>query len=1132
MKKLLENIEAGPLFFKFDLKMKLTTIFLLVTLLNVYANGFSQKNKVTLKMDNVTVLQVINEIEASTAYRFVYKIKDVGVSNKISIQVTKERIEKVLDILFLDSPVQYKILNEQIVLKKSDPSRNGNQLNHKAATQKKVSGIVRDSYGTPLVGVTVLIKDANVGTSTDFDGFYQLNLPDRNSTLTFSYVGFFTETVAVNGQSEINVTLKENTEELQEVVVQAYRNTTSVKNASAISTISSETVENKPNISVLNSLQAQVPGLSVSSGNGQPGFAPSISIRGIGSINGDTRPLFVIDGTPVDSFDFRGINPNDIDNISILKDAAASGAYGNRGANGVILITTKKGKYESGLEITYTESYGRSTQQENNYGLMNSLDLLNLQKELGIGRGSQLSDEEIRILANQNNTDWTDFIFREGESRDRQLSLSFGGKNSRMYTSFSHSKQEGIVRNTGLERYTIRTNISGKTQNNKFNYGVDLTGGFTEQDVTTDLGSGLVFFNPIVGAIWGQPFLNPFRPDGTVNDDSFDSFQPLSASPYVILNNFRFNPNKNEQVKSVINTNASYEIINNLRINGRFGIDYLQNNTLRVIHPESTNRLFYPVNGEFQGRQIERFFRDFSYNANASINYKNTFGLHSIDASAFVENYKLYRKSFGFVQLGLDRRTFAPGDGDSFVAGDREENGEFIYIPSTESDKGEGGLLSYFAIVDYDYNNKYGVSATVRRDGSFRFSKQNRWGTFYSISARWNIDQEDFIGSDSFINRLKLRASYGSTGSERIGGSNFLSLPNVSRTLYTTGTGYNNTTGLFIATRRDNNDRTIANLGNSDITWETTDQANIGIDYGFFQNRLRGSLDVYNKITSDLFIDDPVSAINGAFNINSNQGKLRNRGAEFYTEYDIVANKNLTVTFKGNIAYNENEVLELSGGPIDNGQTIIAEGHPISAFYLVPYVGVNPANGNALYRTKDGEITEVFNADDRVIIDSSIPKVQGGFGANIDYKGIFLQSNFSFVGGVERYNDQQRFFQTNPREALNFNVSANYNRAWTPENRITDVEGLFSTRNNSGSDKFLHDASYIRLRYIGLGYNFTEALLERLPIKALRVYLQAENLLTWSKWQGLDVEANNTRRFDFSNYPTPRIFKFGMEVKF
>lgn len=671
-----------------------------------------------------------------------------------------------------------------------------------------------------------------------------------------------------------------------------------------------------------------------------------------------------------------------------------------------------------------------------------------------------------------------------------------------------------------MERYTVRSNITGRSKSNKFNFGLDFTAAFVKSDFTTNLGSGFVFFNPIVGALWGQPYLNPFRPDGTVNDDSFDQFQPLSASPFVILNNFRFNPNVERQVKSVASAYASYEIAKGLRLNGRVGIDYQQEDELRVISPESTNSLFFPNGGEIQGRQIEQFRRDFALNANGSLNYKNIFGDHTIDASIFAETYRLYRKSFGFTQIGLDPRTFFPGDGDSFVAGDRQENGEFLFIPNVGSNLGEGGLFSYFGIVDYDYDNRFGFTGTLRRDASFRFSTTNRWGTFYSLSGRWNLDEENFLESSSFINRLKLRASYGTTGSERVGGGDFLNAASASRTLFGTGVGYNNTTGLFVNV-----------LGNDDLKWETTTQTNIGVDYGFFNNRLRGSIDVYNKETEDLFLQNPISAANGQFQISSNQGRLRNRGVEFAVQYDVVSNNNLLVSLFGNGSYNENEILELVGGDIDNGATINAVGHPIGSYFLVPYVGVNPANGNALYRTLEGELTEEFNANDRVIMESPLPKVQGGFGANINYKGFFLNTNFSFVAGSKRYNDQQRFFSTNPFEAVNFNVSDSYNRAWTPENRITDVEGLFSLRNNFGSDKFLHDAAYLRLRYVSVGYDFPNVILEKLPIKAFRVYVQGENLLTWSTWQGLDVEANIGRSFDFSNYPTPRIYTAGIDVK-
>lgn len=1120
MKKLTEKFRDTPFFFKFDLKMKLTAILSLAFLLNIHANSFSQKDKVTLNVKDATVLEVIDEIESSTDFRFIYKIKEVQTDRKVSASVEKAHIEKVLTLIFPDSSIEYRILDKQIILRRQI-SANITPPPADDTFQKQLTGVVKDENGVAIFGVNVLAKGTTIGTATDFDGRYAITLPSDANTLVFSYVGYFTQEISVNDKDTIDVVLKPSSQELYEVVVQAYRNTTTKKNSAAISKVSSEVIENKPNASAINSLQARVAGLNISTGNGQPGASSSVIIRGVGSINGQVQPLYIIDGTPVNSDDFRAINPNDIESVSVLKDAAAAGAYGNRGANGVVVITTKKGTYKAGLDVSYSESYGRTYQQDNNYGLMNSRDLLNLQKNLGIGVGSNLTDAEISVLANQNNTNWTDFIFQKGATQNRQVGISYGGENATIYTSFGHTKQEGIVRNTGLERYSFRSNITAKSKDDRFKFGLDFTAAYVRSDFTTNLGSGFVFFNPLVGALWGQPFLNPYRPDGTVNDDSFDEFQPLSASPYVILNNFRYNPNVERTVKSVASANASYEIANGLTIGSRVGIDYFQSNTLRVIHPESTNRLFNPVDGELQGRQIEDFLGEFSINANGSLNYTNTFGKHTIDASIFAESYRLYRKSLGFTQIGLESKTFSPGDGDAFVDGNREENGNFLYIPSVRSNLGEGGLFSYFTIIDYDFDNRFGLTGTLRRDASFRFSSTNRWGTFYSLSGRWNLDEEGFMNSASNVSELKLRASYGVTGSERVGGDDFLSAASASRTLFATGTGYNNSVGLFIGS-----------LGNDDLKWETVTQTNIGLDYGFFNNRIRGSIDVYNKRTDDLFLANPISAVNGQYSINSNQGSLQNRGVEFSTNYNIITGPDLSISLFGNVSYNENEVLELVGGDIDNGATIVAEGHPLGSYYLVPYVGVNPNNGNALYRTKEGGITEEFNANDRVIMDGILPKVQGGFGANIAYKGFYLDSNFSFVTGVKRYNDQQRFFQSNPFEALNFNVSQNYNRAWTPENRITDVEGLFSRQNNFGSDKFLHDSSYLRLRYVAVGYNFSEEILDKLPfIKSLRVYVQGENLLTWSKWEGLDVEANIQRNFDFSDYPTPRIFTAGIDVK-
>ncbi|WP_052503475.1 SusC/RagA family TonB-linked outer membrane protein [Lacinutrix sp. Hel_I_90] len=990
------------------------------------------------------------------------------------------------------------------------------------SVQRQVSGKVTDTNGMPLVGVAVLIKGTDMGVTTGFDGGFEIEATSDN-VLVFSYMGYVTIERTVFDRQNIVVELEERLEQLEEVVVQAYRNTTTSKNTSAIATVSSSEIENKPNILVLNALQAKVSGLNVSSGSGQPGASPSVIIRGVGSLSGNLRPLFVIDGVPVDSFSFSGINPNDVESVTVLKDAASAAAYGNRGANGVIIITTKNGKYETGLQVDYSTSFGKSFKQKNNFNLMNSRDLLNFQKRLNIGTGSELTAAEIDILANQNNTDWTDFIFQEGETANHQIGITTGGENHKSYVSLGYSKQEGIIRGTGLERYTFRANLSGKNENDKFSYAIHASTALSESDTATDIGSGSVFSNPIVGAIFGQPYLNPYRLDGSINDDSIDSdaAYPFSLSPYVILNSIRYkNGVFNKNLKTVINANISYKLLKDLTFNANIGADYNQTESLDVVHPESSNSRFYIGGADIQGKQGESFARDLGVNTNLSLVYNKRFGKHELETSVFFENYNFSRKSFGFTQFGLNAINFSPGDGNSFVNGDREENGIYPYIPLVNSGKNKSGLYSYFALVEYDFDNRFGIFANLRRDASFRFVGDNKWGTFYSVSARWNIGRETFIGPESIISDLKLRASYGSSGNERIGGSDILGQADVTRTLYDTGNGYNNTVSY-----------NFLSLGSPDTKWETIKQTNIGIDYGLFNNRFRGALDVYSKNTEDLFTASNISAANGQYAINTNGGELRNRGVEFNTEYDVISGKKVTLTLRGNVSYNENEILSLESGDQDFGATINAVGHPVGAHYLVPYVGVNPANGNALYRDKEGNITEEFNSSDRVINDDALPKIQGGFGFDLGYKGFFLQSNFSFVGNYKRYNDQQRFFQQSPLQAQNFNVSANYNQAWTPENAITTVEGLNSKQNNFGSDKFLHDASYVRLRYLSIGYNLPEKYLKEVRLKGLRLYLQGENLITWSKWQALDVESNIGRRFDFANYPTPRIITFGLDVK-
>ncbi|WOI21711.1 SusC/RagA family TonB-linked outer membrane protein [Nonlabens ulvanivorans] len=985
------------------------------------------------------------------------------------------------------------------------------------AIAQTVTGKVTDASGEAVLGATVLVKGSSNATTTDFDGNYSINAKSTD-ILVISFAGYTPAEFLVGTQSVLNVILEES---LEVVVIEGYRTVSKKTSNVAANTITSEQIENRPNASFIQRIQGQIPGLNIQTATGQPGGNSLVQLRGPSSINGNTEPLFIIDGVPVDEDNFRSLNPNDIDTFTTLKDAAATAVFGNRGANGVIVITTKSGSYNSPLEISYSSSVGFSQILDNDYNLYNSQDYLRLEQRRGTGLGNTLTDAEINAF--NVNTDWSDTFYRTGVVNNQNLSFRQGGKNLSSFTSLSYTEQEGTLVASKLQRFTLRSNISGKSDNGKFRYNTRFTTGYSQNETPGSLGSGSVFFNYAFGAFNALPYLDPadYDPAALTGINAFN----IQASPFVLMDNIRFAGSKVDEVKIVGGADFSYDIAKNLTANYAVGLDYTQTNSVSYEDPRAAlSRVRATLDARtVDGNQSEAFSRDARFNSRANLNYVNNFGEnkeHTVTAAAYVEYVKAHLKSFNYRAEGLDPRTFSPGDGSSYIGDNANDD---FFVPTVGSGKNEVGLFSYFAQADYDYNKKYGVSATLRRDSSSRFTDENKWGTFWSAAVRWNLDQEDFL-AESDINTLKLRASYGSIGNDRITGGYYGSLSN-TRTLFATGQGYS-----------DNQTFVLGSLGDTSLRWETIKTANIGIEYGVWGSRLRGTLDFYIKRTEDLFINRNVSAITSTFANPANLGDLENKGVELSATYDVIKAKkqgDFNATVFANVAYNVNEITSLSvpDGIIDNGNTAIAEGQSLNEYFVIPYVGVNPANGNALFRDINGDITENPTDDDRRYTGTdATPDAQGGFGFSLSYKNFFFENQWSFATGIDRFDFDLAGY-LDPQDVGITQLSSDLERAWTPTNRITDVPSLDATNLNvPNNDRFLQEADFLRLRFVQLGYSLPKIATDAIGMNSARVYVSAENLLTFSKWRGNDPERpDGATQYDF---PTPKIFNLGLDISF
>jgi TonB-linked SusC/RagA family outer membrane protein len=1009
-------------------------------------------------------------------------------------------------------------------------------FNFSFAQEKSVSGVVSDDKGLPIPGVNVIVRGTQNGVQTDFDGKYTITV-NTGDVLEFSFLGFKNQTVTVGAQSSYNVSLEIAATEIDAAVIDVYRSTTVRKSPAAISTLSIEAIEDRANASVLQNLQGQVAGLNIATGSGQPGADSTIILRGVGTINGNVEPLFVVDGVPVDEDGFRTVNQNDIATVRVLKDAAATSIYGNRGANGVVVITTKRGSFDQPLEFRYSSQFGFSELQPLNIDLMNSRERLQYERMYGVGAGAGLTDAQIDVLANQTNTYWTDIFFRTGVTKSHDLAITSGSANSTNFTSLSYFEQDGIFINTNLKRFTVRNNFNGKSANNKFQYGLNLNLGFSKQSGIDGAGTNQTFFAPFSAAMRSLPYLSPYDANGDITRDGGLALGDPDALnrenvPYILLNSSLMNIDQEDELKVLASFNSSYNFAKNLTAGVQIGLDYLDSTNKFILHPQSLLGPFQSANSnlaEFGGAQFENTSRDFRFNALTSLNYNNTFAeAHTVDFTVYTEYNKAHFDGIGFDQRGLDPRivgtdaAFIPGTTIEPIGGDDAHP----YIPTLTSFKVQEGLFSYFANLDYDYKGKYGVSATIRRDASFRFIDEYKWGTFWSLGGYWNIDEESFM-DDSAINQLRLRASYGTSGNQRINNAAYSAL-NRTRSLYGVGASYNGSPST-VPTQ----------LANVDLQWETTAQTNIGIDFAIWNNKLEGSLDVYRKLTTDLFQDTPISPINGTPSIDANFGSLENKGIEAQLKYMIYDTEDWDISINANGSYNKNKIRDI---PAANGisdisdPTALVEGEAIGSFFVQRFAGVNPATGNALFYAADGSLTETMTDADRYRTGKSIyPVWQGGFGSGIKYKGFEFNTQWVFFADIYRNNlDYGNLVDTNVAYD-GFNRSTDVFRAWQNPGDITDIPRVNSPYDFidyvNGSDRFVEDASYLRLRNVSFGYSFNKKQLEKLPITGLRFFVQGENLVTFSSYRGWDAEGG-FRASDRGHYPTPKIYTLGAVVNF
>ncbi|WP_207421657.1 SusC/RagA family TonB-linked outer membrane protein [Desertivirga brevis] len=991
--------------------------------------------------------------------------------------------------------------------------------------QKNIKGsVISNDNNEVLPGVSIKVKGSKTVTQTDADGNFQVDIAG-NSELEFAYVGYQTLTVRVReSESSIKVGLIPNDASLKEVVITGYGREKRQQFSGVAAVLTAQQINQVPVGSFEHALQGQASGVYVTAGSGQPGSAARLIVRGVSTINGSTNPLFIVDDVPTESTIVYAINSADIQSVTVLKDAAATALYGSRGSNGVVVVTTKRGAVGP-LKFNYNSQLGVSVKNNDNYSMMTSAQRLQFEEEVGIESpdtwrsvsvpGWNFSDRNpanlnlsdaakavnARILDSLRNinTDWRDVFFRNGKYQRHNVSASGGTDKIRFFSSGEYFDQDGIAEESYMKRYAFRTNLDFTEK--RFSANVSLGLGYSRTSGIENENNSSSF-NPFASVYYALPYEQPYingvlyHPGnaGSAPNPILDQREGSSA-----IERMLDATSASDLIKAMFTTKLQYKLTDDLYATTTFGVDFRDLDYIRTLLTRTV-----PTSQAKLGSYTEVVNRNLQYVSTSGINYKKSWAdKHQLDLKGLFELNRLKYKSTTFVGNGINPKLLGSPAGipnsttaPSMATGSRTQS----------------ALVSLIGLATYNYDKRYSINVNYRYDGSSVVGRDNRWTGFYSAGLSWNAKEEEFLKDIYFLDGLKFRGSYGKTGSQFPGNFNAFST-------YET-TKYSGATGI------------VANSpGNSDYNWEITHQLNFGTDFSLLKNRIYGSFDWYNKTSSNLFIDQPLSSTSGFITSRINAGKMRNRGIEGELFGDIVSKKDFFLRIGANFNYNKNKVLDL--GQLSDfivGTTIVREGLPFGTQYAVKWAGVFMQTGDAMYFNRDGTITNTYDPANQNVtgFGSYIPPFVGGFTSNIKYKDFSLNALFSFVNGYYRLNNEP-LYNESPSFATS-NKSTAILRRWRNPGDITDIQRYDRNSARRLSSKDIEDASYIRFRNLTLGYTIPRNLSSKLRVRNAMVYLQGQNLYTWTKWTGFDPEDNNN--ISMFEYPTARTFSLGLNVNF
>jgi len=1128
-------------------------------------NTFGQslkKTKISILKINAIPIEILKEIESKTDYHFVYDQSIKRIDSLISINSNKISVLNILEQLSLKARLKFKQINSSISVQEMS------KVIKEVLYLKEITGTITNEFGQLLPGASILEKGTSNGVESNFDGNFTIEVSDENAILEVSYIGFVTQNISVKNKSILNIILQEDKARLNEVIVYGYGTRTKEKFNGSVSKVDSETLNNYSSANFEQALAGTISGVQVMGNGKNPGDNSVIQIRGLNTLTAGTNPLIVVDGNPLsEGSSLSSISTNDIESVSILKDAASASIYGSRASNGVILITTKKGK-KGALKVNYNGFIGVQSRIDN-FELADAYDTALFDFDarnfgyISGGSGRSITDDNATRDANGGgkrsriptylqgyvdgtpgltNTDWTDAVFRNAVQQNHYINISGGDEKSNYSVSLGYLDQENIIIGSDYKRYTNSIRFNSQISD-RIKFGINVNTNLSDINPTGDVGWSNTLLgrgrqaDPAFSVTLMQPYYPIYNTDGSLaisvqlddNNENWDNPISENTIAQVLLSDFT-----RKEFRLFGNTFVEFEPIEDLTFKTSFGGDY--NSGVQEFFSPSTFGNYRttvaanPAQGAKYDDKRENFITE------NLLNFKKTIQLHSFDVLLGYSYQQEFRN-----QTDLESRDFA----DDNI---RNVGGATTVTATSRSSK--WALESYFSRLQYDFDNKYTLSASIRRDGSSRFGANTKYGNFASASAGWVLSNESFFPEDKLLNYAKLRASWGQTGNNQIG--DFGSVALISNDNYVLDG--NLTSGVYTSTSP-----------NADLSWETNTAKNFGLDLGFMQNKLLFTAEYYISNTTDLLLDVPVPQQSGFSESLQNIGEIENKGIEFEIKGRDFNIGELKIGFNANISHNTNKVLALGNGQdqIIFGTTgsdfITKVGESVSQFYNLNVIGVyksqseidndpiTPLPGTEVGdfivqdANKDGEIT----TDDRTMQGDFNPDFTYGFGFTMNYKGFDLSAQFNGVEGrkvsdqlISRTESGEGFFVPSQYYVDNYYSDRNPDGFF----RRPDFSSFSSAaRITRKSNLSVLDGDYFRLRSLQLGYTLPNTVTSKMGIYNLRLFFTGNNLFNITNYRGYNAEGIDTRSnerqslgrgYINSASPLTRLIAFGIDLKF